>query len=127
MAVVVGFIPTEVGYKALDAARDAAEQRGGPLILVNVVREGVDEDPRHADDLQLETALDRLRRSAVRAQVRQERTEDDIADVLLKVVEEEKAELLVLGIRRQNDLARHLLGLTVQKLLLSARSEVLVV
>ncbi|EYT50986.1 universal stress protein [Brachybacterium muris] len=127
MAVVVGFIPTEVGYKALDAARDAAEQRGGPLILVNVVREGVDEDPRHADDLQLETALDRLRRSAVRVQVRQERTEDDIADVLLKVVEEEKAELLVLGIRRQNDLARHLLGLTVQKLLLSARSEVLVV
>lgn len=127
MAVVVGFIPTEVGYKALDAARDAAEQRGGPLILVNVVREGIDEDPRHADDLQLETALDRLRRSAVRVQVRQERTEDDIADVLLKVVEEEKAELLVLGIRRQNDLARHLLGLTVQKLLLSARSEVLVV
>lgn len=127
MAVVVGFIPTEVGYKALDAARDAAEQRGGPLILVNVVREGVDEDPRHADDLQLETALDRLRRSAVRVQVRQERTEDDIADVLLKVVEEEQAELLVLGIRRQNDLARHLLGLTVQKLLLSARSEVLVV
>lgn len=127
MAVVVGFIPTEVGYKALDAARDAAEQRGGPLILVNVVREGVDEDPRHADDLQLETALDRLRRSAVRVQVRQERTEDDIADVLLRVVEEEQAELLVLGIRRQNDLARHLLGLTVQKLLLSARSEVLVV
>lgn len=127
MAVVVGFIPTEVGYKALDAARDAAEQRGGPLILVNVVREGADEDPRHADDLQLETALHRLRRSAVRVQVRQERTEDDIADVLLKVVEEEQAELLVLGIRRQNDLARHLLGLTVQKLLLSARSEVLVV
>lgn len=127
MAVVVGFIPTEVGYKALDAARDAAEQRGGPLILVNVVREGVEADPRHADDLQLETALDRLRRSAVRVQVRQERTEDDIADVLLKVVEEERAELLVLGIRRQNDLARHLLGLTVQKLLLSARSEVLVV
>ena len=127
MAVVVGFIPTEVGYKALDAARDAAEQRGGPLIVVNVVREGVSEDPRHADDLQLETALERLRRSAVRVQVRQEHTEDDIADVLLKVVDEERAELLVLGIRRQNDLARHLLGLTVQKLLLSARSEVLVV
>ncbi|MBE9405027.1 universal stress protein [Brachybacterium muris] len=127
MAVVVGFIPTEVGYKALDAARDAAEQRGGPLIVVNVVREGVSEDPRHADDLQLETALERLRRSAVRVQVRQEHTEDDIADVLLKVVDEERAELLVLGIRRQNDLARHLLGLTVQKLLLAARSEVLVV
>ena len=36
MAVVVGFIPTEVGFKALAAARDEAEQRGGPLIVVNV-------------------------------------------------------------------------------------------
>lgn len=127
MAVVVGFIPTEVGYKALEAARDAAEQRGRPLVVVNVIREGVAADPRHADELQLEAALERLRRSPVRVQVRQEHTEDDIADVLLKVVDEEKAELLVLGIRRQTDLARHLLGLTVQKLLLSARSEVLVV
>ena len=47
--------------------------------------------------------------------------------MLLRVVEEEHAELLVLGMRRQNDLARHLLGLTVQKLLLSSPSEVLVV
>ena len=33
----------------------------------------------------------------------------------------------MLGVRRQNDLARHLLGLTVQKLLLSSPSDVLVV
>lgn len=127
MAVVVGFIPTEVGFKALAAARDQAERRGGPLIVVNVVREGVQEDPRHADDQQLEIARDELRHSSVRVAMRQEHTEDDIADVLLDVVEEEKAELLVLGIRHQNDLARHLLGLTVQKLLLSSPSEVLVV
>src|SRR5699024_4270828 len=29
MAVVVGFIPTDVGFKALDAAREEAELRGG--------------------------------------------------------------------------------------------------
>lgn len=127
MAVVVGFIPTDVGYTALEAARVEAEGRGGPLIIVNVVREGIPEDPRHADEGELEIALDRLRGSMVRVEVRQERTEDDIADVLLRVVEEEKAELLVVGLRRQRDLARHLLGLTIQKLLLSARSEVLVV
>lgn len=33
MAVVVGFIPTEVGFKALAAAREEAEQRGGPLVV----------------------------------------------------------------------------------------------
>ncbi|MFC7456684.1 universal stress protein [Brachybacterium sp. GCM10030267] len=127
MAVVVGFIPTDVGFKALAAAREQAELRGGPLIVVNVVREGVTEDPRHADDQQLEIARDQLRQAPVRVEIRQEHTEEDIAEVLLTVVEEEKAELLVLGIRRQKDLARHLLGLTVQKLLLSAPSEVLVV
>lgn len=127
MAVVVGFIPTEVGFKALDAARGEAESRGGPLIVVNVVREGVEDDPRHADEGQLEIATERLRGAAVRVEMRQERTDDDIADVLLEVVDSTEAELLVLGIRHQSDLARHLLGLTVQKLLLSARSEVLVV
>ena len=127
MAVVVGFIPTEVGFKALTAAREEAEQRGGPLVVVNVLRAGVEEDPRHADEQQLEIARDELRRTTVRVAFRQEATEDDIADVLLQVVEEERAELLVLGVRRQNDLARHLLGLTVQKLLLSSPSDVLVV
>ena len=127
MAVVVGFIPTEVGFKALDAAREEAELRGGPLIVVNVVREGVADDPRHADDGELDVANDRLRGSMVRVEIRQLHTDDDIADVLLDVVDSEQAELLVLGLRRQTDLARHLMGLTVQKLLLSARSEVLVV
>ncbi|GAA1281062.1 MULTISPECIES: universal stress protein [Brachybacterium] len=127
MAVVVGFIPTDVGFKALAAAREQAEKRGGPLIVVNVVRVGVASDPRHADDQQLEIARDELRQATMRVEIRQENTEDDISDVLLRVVEEEHAELLVLGIRRQNDLARHLLGLTVQKLLLSSPSEVLVV
>ena len=127
MAVVVGFIPTEVGFKALAAAREEAEQRGGPLIVVNVLRAGVTDDPSHANDQQLEIARDQLRRATVRVEFRQETTEDDIADILLDVVEKEKAQLLVLGVRRQQDLARHLLGLTVQKLLLSADSEVLVV
>lgn len=127
MAVVVGFIPTEVGFKALSAAREEAEQRGGPLIVVNVVRDGIDQDPRHANDQHREIARDLLRGTSVRVEFRQESTEDDIADALLDVVEAEDAELLVLGVRRQQDLARHLLGLTVQKLLLSANSEVLVV
>ena len=127
MAVVVGFIPTEVGFKALAAAREEAQQRGGPLIVLNVRREGVQKDPRHADEQQWEIARDQLRGTSVRVEFREETTDEDIADVLLDVMETERAELLVLGVRRQQHLARHLLGLTVQKLLLAADSEVLVV
>lgn len=127
MAVVVGFIPTEVGYAALSVARAEAERRGGPLVLVNVIRDGVQDDPRHADSAALEAALETLRHAAVRVQVRQEHTQDDIADVLLRVVDEEKAELLVIANRREESLGRHLLGLTIQKLVLSANSAVLIV
>ena len=35
-------------------------------MVVNVLRAGVDEDPRHADDQQLEIARDQLRRATVR-------------------------------------------------------------
>ncbi|MDN5821513.1 MAG: universal stress protein [Brachybacterium sp.] len=127
MAVGGGLKPPEGGLQALAAAREEAEQRGGPLIVVNVLREGISEDPRHANDQHREIARDHLRGASVRVEFRQESTEDDIADVLLDVVEAEDAELLVLGVRRQQDLSRHLLGLTVQKLLLSSNSEVLVV
>lgn len=127
MAVVVGFIPTEVGYRALEIARTEAERRGGPLVVVNVLRDDVEQDPRHADKDDLEAALEHLHRSPVRVEVRQEHTDDDIADVLLRVVSEERAELLVIANRKRESPGRHLLGLTVQKLILSANSEVLVV
>lgn len=127
MAVVVGFIPTEVGFAALRAAREEAERRGGPLVVVNVQRDGDEDDPRHADEVQLDRAVESLHRAAVRTDVRAVRTEDDVASALLDVIDQEKAELLVIGIRREMGVARHLLGVTAQKLLLSAPCDVLAV
>lgn len=127
MAVVVGFIPTAVGFDALEAARREAETRGGPLIVVNIVRPGDDADPRHAHQGDLDAAQERLHGAAVRVEFRQERADYDIADVLLDVLEAEKAELLVLGLRRRQDIGAHLLGTTSQKLLLSAPCDVLVI
>lgn len=127
MTVVVGFIPTPVGFAALDAAREEAERRGGPLIVVNVVREGDEGDPRHADEQQFEIAHERTRRAGVRVDVRQERAEHDIAEALERVVREEDADLLVIGIRREREVARHLIGTTAQKLLLAVPCDVLVV
>ncbi|MCS6712222.1 universal stress protein [Brachybacterium sp. EF45031] len=127
MAVVLGFIPTPVGFAALDAAAAEAELRGGPLVLVNVIRDGDEDDPRHAHAEQLDRAMERLHRLSVRVDVRQVRTDADLSSALLDVVEEERAELLVLGIRRDQEVARHLLGTTAQKLLLSAPCDVLIV
>lgn len=127
MSVVVGFIPTPVGYAALDAAVAETERRGGPLIVVNVTRDGDDEDPRHARPDQLEIAHERLHRAPVRVDVRQERAEHDIAEALVRVASDERAELLVIGLRRERELARHMLGVTAQKLLLDAPCDVLVV
>lgn len=127
MAVVVGFIPTPVGFEALDAALAEATQRGGPLIVVNVIRPGDEADPRHAHPGDLDAAADRLRGAPVRVDIRQEQAQHDISEVLLDLVETERAELLVLGIRRGRDLGAHLLGITLQKILLSVPCDVLVV
>lgn len=127
MTVVVGFIPTPVGFAALDASLDEARRRGGPLIVVNVVRDGDEDDPRHASPEQLEMAQDRLRSAPVRVDVRQVRAELGIAGVLLDIAETERADLLVIGIRREREHTRQFLGFTAQKLLVDAACDVLVV
>ena len=127
MTVVVGYIPTPIGRAALDAARTEAERRSRPLIVVNVVRTGDAADPRHADESQLEDVRSRMRGARVRVDVRTVEVEHDIADALLDVVEEEDAGLLVIGIRRHREVARHLIGATSQKLLLDAPCDVLVI
>lgn len=127
MTVVVGFIPTPIGFAALDAAREEAELRGGPLVVLNVVREGDEDDPRHAGPDQLDQAQERLHRAGVRVEVRQVRAEHDIVSELLAAVTAERAELLVIGIRREREVARHLIGTTAQKLLLDCPCDVLVV
>lgn len=127
MTVVVGFIPTPVGMAALDAAAAEAELRGGPLVVVNVVHDGDDADPRHARPDQLEMAHDRLRHRSVRIDIRQVRADRDVAEVLVRTAVQEEAELLVIGIRREREVAGHLLGAVSQKLLLDSPCDVLVV
>lgn len=127
MSVVVGFIPTEVGQAALLAAREQAELRGAPLVVVNVQLTEAPDDPRNAAPSDLEAAQDLLRDAAVRVEVLQEEAHEDIADTLLDVTARKDAELLVLGNRHGPSVGRPLLGLTLQRLLLDAECEVLVV
>ncbi|MDO5662190.1 MAG: universal stress protein [Brachybacterium sp.] len=127
MPVVVGFIPTPLGFAALRAGREEAERRGRPLIVVNVIRDGDDGDPRHAAPGQLDVVHEQTRGAGVRVEVRQERVEHDRSEALVRIATEEQAELLVIGIRRSEGVAAHLIGTTAQKLLLDSPCDVLVV
>lgn len=127
MTVVVGFIPTPVGFAALEAALAETRRRGGPLIVVNVVRGGDADDVRHARPDQLEIARERLRGAPVRVEVRQTRAENDVAEALIAAATQERAELLVVGVRREREVARHILGATSHRLLVDAPCDVLVV
>lgn len=127
MSVVVGYIPTPVGLAALDAAAAEARRRGGPLVVVNVVGDRVADDARHARPDQLEIAHERLRRTSVRVDVRQVTTTDSPADVLVRLAGEESAELLVIGIRREREVAQHILGSTSHRILVESPCDVLVV
>lgn len=127
MTVIVGFIPTPIGHAALDAAVAEARDRGGPLLVVNIIRDGDEGDPRHARQDQLDAAQERLHGAPVRVEIRQRRAEHDIAEALIDEATAEDADLLVIGIRREREVARHVLGATAQRLLLDAPCDVLVV
>ncbi|WP_058234516.1 universal stress protein [Devriesea agamarum] len=127
MTVLVGFIPTQVGYAALDAAIAEADRRTTSLLILNVVHEGHEGDPRHARPQDLTYAEEKAREARVRYEIRQVTSSDNFAQVLIDTAERDDIELVVIGLRRDREVARHLLGATAQRVLLSAPCDVLAV
>lgn len=126
MTVLLGFIPTEVGMRALDAAVQEADRRAMRLLALNVICEGREDDPRHATEGQLAFAEERIRATRLPYEIRQV-TADSVPDVLLDVAQEERAVEIVIGVRKDRAVAGHLLGVTTRDILLGAICPVLTV
>ena len=100
---------------------DEARRRGEPLLVVNMSRDDVLVDARRAGEEQ----LDRVGRDLAELvpaflKVRQIEEGSDAAEVLLKVAEEEKASVVVIGLRHRSPVGKLLLGSVAQRVLLDA-------
>ncbi len=127
MSVLIGFIPTEDGERAIRAGIDWAKAHNSPVTLLNLVQEGLT-DPRFASEDDLAAAANKVRAAGVEVSVVKRPIEPGTAygQALLEAAAEQSPQLLVIAVRRNREFAPHLLGTTVQQLLVDAPCELLV-
>ncbi|GGB18061.1 universal stress protein [Flexivirga endophytica] len=122
MAVVVGYVPTKEGAAALRRAAAEAAVRQTPLVVLDSAHaEGEDQAP------DARAQLAELADQDVSYEVRTLGPTDDATDELLRIADEESADLLVIGLRRRSPVGKLILGANAQRILLDASCPVLAV
>ena len=129
MSVAVAHQVSSTSRIALrEAAREAA-MRGTDLAVLHVV-ESLDLDIAAANRSGVSDEVERVLREAgldVSWELHLATGEDNVADALLKLVDDVDAEVLVIGARRRSPVGKFLLGSVTQTLILQAEVPVLVV
>jgi nucleotide-binding universal stress UspA family protein len=127
--IVVGYVPKPEGHAALRLAAEEAKLREASLVVVNSSRGGREFDG--ADEVRIEHELDEVRSqltaAGVRHEVRQLVRGMDAAEDLIKVAEEVRADVIIIGLRRRSPVGKLILGSNAQRILLDAPCPVLAV
>ena len=126
MTVVVGYIPDKYGEAALAAGIEEARRRGAGLVVVNATKGDALVDRRYVGEEGLAELETRLVGLGVGYEVRQAMGAD-IADEMLRVVEDTQAQVLVIGIRHRSPVGKMIMGSVAQQVLLDAPCPVLAV
>ncbi len=127
--VVVGYVAKPEGDAALVRAIAEAKLRDTRLVVVSSHRGGADFD-RDAKDLaesEIGAVRQRLEDSGVDFDVRQLVRGFEPAADLISIAEANRADLIVIGLRRRSPVGKLILGSNAQRILLDARCPVLAV
>jgi nucleotide-binding universal stress UspA family protein len=129
VAIVVGYVPTKEGRAALRRAADESLLRKSKLIVINSQRGGRDFDADEAQRFEADLARiqSELDAEGLEHEVRQLVRGNEPAEDLIAVAESEKAEFIVIGLRRRTPVGKLILGSNAQRILLDASCPVLAV
>ena len=129
MAIVVGYVATKEGRAALKRAAEECVLRGAKLVVISSHRGGRDFDADEAArfESELERIKGRLEERGLEHEVRQLVRGNDPAEDLISVADQEKADFIVIGLRRRTPVGKLLLGSNAQRILLDAQCPVLAV
>lgn len=129
MKIVVGFVASPEGRAALDAAVVEARLRDADLVIVHSLRGGERDEGRQvvAYREEFQRLSDQLDTKGVRHSIREVARGNTPSEDLLRVAREEKAELVVIGIRRRSPVGKLVVGSNAQNVLLQADCAVLAV
>ncbi|HEX6358325.1 universal stress protein [Actinophytocola sp.] len=127
MTVLVGYVPTSEGEAAFAAGLAEAVLRSEDLVVLNSPRGGapVSSDVAAPDVVaRLEATT---KEAGVSLTVRQDAHAGDLAEEVVRVADELRASVIVIGIRRRSAVGKLLLGSSAQRILLDANRPVLAV
>lgn len=129
MAIVVGYIPTREGRAALSWAAAECLLRRSNLIVINSQRGGSAFDGEEAQrfEQELRRVSTDLEAAGITSEVRQLVRGREPSEDLVAVAEEEKADVIVIGLRRRTPVGKLILGSNAQRILLDASCPVLAV
>jgi nucleotide-binding universal stress UspA family protein len=129
VAIVVGYVPTREGRAALRRAADESLLRKTKLIVINSQRGGREYDGEEARRFEIELAeiQRKLDEEGLEHEVRQLVRGNEPAEDLIAVAEEERADFIVIGLRRRTPVGKLILGSNAQRILLDASCPVLAV
>jgi nucleotide-binding universal stress UspA family protein len=127
--VVVGYIDTQEGQAAVEAAIDESLIRQATLILVNSAWGAGREDSSEliAMSAAVEAARSKIEARGVECHVHELVRGNDPAQDILDVAASEAADLIVIGVRRRSPVGKLILGSNSQTILLQADCPVLAV
>jgi nucleotide-binding universal stress UspA family protein len=124
--IVVGYSADPFGRAALEHGITEAKRRQTTLLVINSTTGDSYADPRFAREGEVHDVEERLNNCGVEFELRQP-VGVDAADELLKAMDRDDAELLVIGIRHRSPVGKLLLGSVSQQLLLECPKPVLAV
>jgi nucleotide-binding universal stress UspA family protein len=121
--IIVGYISSDEGRAALDRAIEETKLRGGQLVVVHSMRGGERDEAAKATSYRRELRAVEGVAYEVRELVRGKPAGDDLA----AFANEERADLIVIGLRRRSPVGKLVLGSNAQDVLLQADCPVLAV
>ena len=129
MRIAVGFLRSDEGQAAFEAAIAEARLRDATLLVVHSMRGG----ERDEDEIvvayndALESAEERLKDEGIDYEVHRYARGGSPAEDLLRTGSEQDVDMLVIGIRRRSPVGKLLLGSNAQDIILHAECPVLAV
>lgn len=126
MPVVLAYSPSPAGPAAFRAAVEESRRRAVPLLLVNASVNASPVDAEGVGSAALETLSNEAREAGVEVEVLTPDVQD-LADGVVALAAEHRAEVLVIGIRHRSAIGKLLLGSTAQRIILDATCPVLAV
>jgi nucleotide-binding universal stress UspA family protein len=131
MKMVVGYVNTPEGKAALQWAIDQAGRHGGEIVVVHSIKGGGSWESEEEEILTYRRELDaidqRLTEAGIPHVIRRLIRGLTPAEDLVRVVAEEGADLIVIGLRRRSRTGKLLVGSDAQDILMSAECPVVAV